>query len=160
VANFCVMNCIVHAQSGYRIPVTALGIIFFFALYYCSLHRFTMKRTAYKSRIFPCHHKCGFYGKTPAGVTRHKYTCAKNPQNCYLPSENSSTNLEASPPRTPSPGPLGGDPHTPRNSDRWETPQHSPRRFHWTTDARGVRTHLHPHLNGQLLLFVAERLTE
>ena len=115
----------------------------------------------YKSRIFPCRYKCGFYGKTPAGVTQHGYSCAKNLQNHYSPLE---TRAPSSHPHTPSPRPNTGNirspgevPHTPHHFNHGSnptTPQQSPRRFQWTTNWRGIRTCIHPYLDGGLISFL------
>lgn len=127
-----------------------------------------MRRLPYRSHGFHCPYNCGYLFKTPGGVTRHKYTCAKNPENIYIPPSAPSPELSPeSPPRTPSrpdenfqafdyqdfifpnPQALIFPPRTPANPGNTlaNTPYESPRRVRWITKG-GVRMHIHPLIDG------------
>lgn len=127
------------------------------------------RRLTYRSHGFHCPYNCGYLCKTPGGVTRHKYTCKKNPANIYI-----FPSLEfapESPPRTPSrpdenflafnfpdsqefifPNPQAFlfPPRTPANLGNTlaNTPAYeSPRRVRWITKG-GVKMHMHPVIDG------------
>lgn len=98
--------------------------------------------------------------KSTSGLTRHKSTCRKNPRNLYVP----PTPIL----RTPSPfrddGFFGlAGVRTPENHggipDNFTTPvNHSPRRYQWTTNGRGMKTRVHPYLDGRFFIFISRKL--
>jgi hypothetical protein len=126
-----------------------------------------MKRIRFRLRGFGCPFGCRFLCKTPGGLTRHKYTCSKNPANIYNPPPSTppsqSPNHSASPSWIPSntppctPGLFHQDlqhlifpPHTPapqNNAPIYE----SPRRIRWTQKGR-VNICIHPYLDGELFM--------
>ena len=130
-----------------------------------------MKHLPYNARVFPCPYKCNAYCRSASGLTQHCAACPRNPAN------RRAMNPTIRPPQTPppvatspttsplaSPAPQTPDrsgqnsrPRTPASvSRRPRTPATSvsPRRcrHQWTTNVRGVRTRVHPYLNGSISL--------
>ncbi|KAF8262344.1 hypothetical protein EI94DRAFT_1773205 [Lactarius quietus] len=114
------------------------------------------RRSSHNSRVFACPHKCNLYCRTTGGLTQHRAKCRRNPTNCRA----NASRLSPTPPQTPSPpsSPLanpfaspapqtpdntGRNSHPPTPSSASEQDQHQ-----WTTNVNGVKTRVHPYLNG------------
>ena len=115
-------------------------------------------RTRFRFRGFRCPFGCRFLGKTPGGVTRHKYSCLKNPANTYNPPPSVPPPRSPSPSRTFSPARRGSPSHTlPHESPRRTSPPWSPNNTppsHGPSHA-SPRTPFFPHQDFQPLTFPA-----
>jgi hypothetical protein len=127
-----------------------------------TLHTITLamkKRLSYNARVFPCPYKCNAYCHSASRLTQHRAACPRNPANCR------ATNPTIQPPQTPpattsppatplaaSPTPQTPDHSQPNSRPHTPTALVSPLRHQWTTNARGVRTWVHPYLNGSIFL--------
>jgi hypothetical protein len=118
------------------------------------------KKHKYNARVLPCPFKCGLYCKSASGLTQHRNVCSLNPANRRASTPSSyRTRTPTATPRTPtaspsvvlpSPGPLFHTPrnHHGRNSQPHTPPSGSPRRNQWMVNGRGVRSRIHPLLDG------------
>ena len=116
------------------------------------------KWTSYNAHTFFCLYKCGTYCHSASGLTQHSTHCFQNPANWHA---SFPLNPTIWPPQTPLP--TGAGPPTPSTSPI--LPDHpsplyshpvtpnpaSPHWHHWITNARGVRTWVHPYLNSLIL---------
>lgn len=119
----------------------------------------------YNPRTFPCPYKCNTYCHSASGLTQHSTACYRNPANRRASSSTFPLNPTIWPPQTP-PATGTGPPLTPSTPPTPQDPDHpsplilrpatptpaSPRRTHWITNSRGVKTRVHPYLNGLILL--------
>ena len=127
------------------------------------------RRTSYNARTFSCPYKCGTYCHSASGLTQHSTHCFRNPANRRA---SFPLNPTIWPPQTPPPTSAG--PPTPSTSPPLPTPDHpsplnsrpvtpipaSPHRHHWITNARGVRTRVHPYLNGSIISNTYRNITD
>ena len=133
-------------------------------------YKSAMKRqTSYNACMFSCPYKCGTYCHSASGLTQHSTHCFRNPANRRA---GFPLNPTIWPPQTPPP--TGAGPPTPSTSPPLPTPDHpsplnsrpvtpipaSPHRHHWITNARGVRTRVHPYLNGSIISNTYRNITD
>ncbi len=113
------------------------------------------KTYKYNAPVLPCPFGCGLYCKSASGLTQHRNVCSLNPANRRASTPVSYPSTPRTPTASPSvvlpsPGPLF---HTPQNhrghNSRPHTPTSgSPRRNQWMVNGRGVRSRIHPLLDG------------
>ena len=128
----------------------------------CSFHPSTgtmqrrPARKKYNPRILPCPFKCGTLCRSASGLTQHRSVCSINPANrrastpvqrLHTPITPTWTSPAFSSPlagprfQTPPPAFRNNQPPTPTSG--------SPLRYQWVENGKGLRTRIHPLLNGK-----------